>query len=991
MDRESMTSRWSEVKDHLAIALDMTEDERAVYLEQLRADDAALHAEVSELLGTNEDDSLVVDQPVVRLTEPTDGPLLPNEIGPYQILGEIGQGGMGTVYLAKRYDDAYAHKVALKILKRGMDTVEIVNRFRTERDILANLNHPHIAQLQGGGTTDNGLPYFVMEYIEGQPITEYCDERKLSLEERLKLFGKVCDAVHFAHRNQVIHRDLKPSNILISNKGVPKLLDFGIAKLVSPNEQQTQTATHMRALTPEYASPEQLTGDLVTTSSDIYALGVLLYELLTGRRPFYWDSREEAVIRRMMEGDLPPRPSSVITRTLTTRSKQINPQLVSANRSIDIRRLRRSLKGDLDNIVLMALRREPENRYDSARQMADDISRHLTGHPVLANGESLGYLFRAFLNRYKGQALLGTLLVGALISSAGLYQQSNAVKREQFAREQVTDLTVSMMETLDPFKIDDGSDMGPDGLLRSISERLNHMGDAPEIRIQLLTAMGRVLLNRGNLSQAGPLINEAHLLSLELFDGDSLQVGEATLLMGRIHQERWEYAKAAVYLDRALEIRRKHYPENHPKVAEALVFRNDLMVEQAFEESGPIAVKAYEILEPEKDLYTEAFMVATIQYGESLRRDLRMEEARDLYMKTLDMHQDGYGNRVTRGQTLLYLGLMNHILRDWEEAKAYYMDSLELLRSSLGVSHPKMIDILAHLSGIYSTIDRDKSLELANLAIEKGTELLGSYSPRLIASHAVRARHGKDYLMMAHHQIGIIMENVALRDDLYTQQQIDIWQGDQFPFLARDLMEVGEEWAEAERLFRLALDSQKRRYGEDSGNIALCQSMLGELLYYCGQFEEAESLFIKVIMAIEKEPERLLSVLDYPTRFLSQMQERKGELAAARYFMRETLMIQIQHYQGIGVGQVYCHLQLARYYWLGGDQKSALDALDIADQILTARNQNDKLPKLVYDHVSKNMGLPTKYNIGEFWDRDNEWLFKPVNLQLKAYKKPPTL
>src|ERR1700730_6849802 len=283
---------------------------------------------------------------------------------------------MGTVFLAERADDEYRKQVAIKLIKRGMDTDSVLRRFRNERQILAGFDHPNIARLFDGGTTADGLPYFVMEYIEGLPIDEYCNKRALSIPERLKLFREVCAAVSYAHRHLVIHRDIKRSNILVTAEGVPKLLDFGIAKILQSGDGAPTfaTMTGLRLMTPEYASPEQVRGQPVTTASDVYSLGVILYELLTGQFPYRFASQTPRDIERAITTTQPEKPSTAIARS-------------DGNSKFEIRNSK-FLKGDLDNIVLTALRKEPERRYQSVEQFSEDIRRHLEARPIVAGTDT---------------------------------------------------------------------------------------------------------------------------------------------------------------------------------------------------------------------------------------------------------------------------------------------------------------------------------------------------------------------------------------------------------------------------------------------------------------------------------------------------------------------------------------------------------------------------------------------------------------------------
>src|SRR6476469_9551481 len=315
------SERWTRVKNLFDAAVDLAPDERAALLAAECDGDDALRLEVESLLESDRLTGEFIEEPIVGIPsdlfpETPEESLVGRQFGAYQIIREIGRGGLGTVYLAARADDEYRKEVALKIVRRGLDTDDILRRFRNERQILAQLDHPNIARLTDGGTTDEGLPYFVMDYVKGEPLAAYCEAHGLSTTERLDLFRKVCSAVTYAHQNLVIHRDLKPSNILVTSEGEPKLLDFGIAKLLGADEEPlAQTMAGQRFMTPEYASPEQVRGDKITTASDVYSLGVLLYELLTGRRPYRLKTRTPDEISRAITTQEPERPSSAVTKT----------------------------------------------------------------------------------------------------------------------------------------------------------------------------------------------------------------------------------------------------------------------------------------------------------------------------------------------------------------------------------------------------------------------------------------------------------------------------------------------------------------------------------------------------------------------------------------------------------------------------------------------------------------------------------------------------
>jgi Tol biopolymer transport system component len=403
--------RWRRVEELLDAALELPPAERESFLRRECADAPELAGEVSKILRAGERPGSILDAPIHRLT-----PLLPNEeipapperVGPYRIERPIGEGGMGTVYLAQRDDGEFDQRVALKLVRRGLHLdSRIVRRFREERQILATLNHPGIARLLDGGLTEDHLPYFAMELVEGVSIDRYCDARGLSVDERLELFARVCDAVAHAHGKQIVHRDIKPSNILVTDVGEPRLLDFGIAKLLDSAEAPDLTRRSERLLTPEYASPEQIRGEPVVVASDVYCLGVLLYELLTGRRPFPRAHRTAHELERAVLEEDPTRPSDVV---------RAEPR-------------HRQLKGDLDAIVLTAMNKEPARRYASAGELGADVRRHLAGQPVTARGTTSVYRVRRWARRHHrvlGSAVGGGVLGAGLIFAIALRADRDA-------------------------------------------------------------------------------------------------------------------------------------------------------------------------------------------------------------------------------------------------------------------------------------------------------------------------------------------------------------------------------------------------------------------------------------------------------------------------------------------------------------------------------------------------------------------------------------
>jgi len=441
---------WVTLKEKLQAALDLAPEKRRAYLDETAGSNPELRRELESLLVAHENAGTDFlnspSAPTIAIAEnPERSELfIGRRIGPYQIVNQIGAGGMGEVYRAFRIDE-YEKEVAIKVVRAGQESGFSLSRFKNERQILARLDHPNIAHLLDGGTTDDGLPYFVMEFIEGKPIDEYCDSHKLPTEERLRLFLQVCSAVQYAHQRLIIHRDIKPSNIIVTSEGTPKLLDFGIAKILDPEATAGQfepTLTIFRAFTPEYASPEQVKGDPITTASDVYSLGVVLYELLAGRHPYRKpNSKPQEIFHAVCEVE-PEKPSTAVKKKNAGQSARELPSTVLvATPDSSAQRLSKRLRGDIDNIVLMALRKEPQRRYTSVEQFAEDIRRHLENLPVLARKDTVGYRTSKFINRHKAGVvaaiLLTLILLGALaitLWEARVARQLAAVARSQEAR-----------------------------------------------------------------------------------------------------------------------------------------------------------------------------------------------------------------------------------------------------------------------------------------------------------------------------------------------------------------------------------------------------------------------------------------------------------------------------------------------------------------------------------------------------------------------------
>ena len=541
--------QWARVKAlfHEARACPPAERERWL---ANQCSDAAIHGQVEAMLRAYETNPEFMEQPVAEL--PRDVEPLPGvreiavgqRIGAFDLVSELGRGGMGEVFAAVRADGHYDQQVALKLVRTGYATAGIVERFRAERQILAGLEHPNIARLLEGGTTDAGTPYLVMELVDGVPIDVFCRDRSLSVSERLQLFLHVCAAVHYAHQRLVIHRDIKPANILITAHGIPKLLDFGIAKVLDPAGNTAETL--LRPFTPDYASPEQVRGEPVSTATDVYSLGMVLYRLLTGRSPYHVESQTHGALAAAITGQEPERPSAAVIRPDENPAGDQTPSL----------RLQRQLRGDLDFILLKALRKEPEKRYASAAELADDIRRYMDGLPVAARKGTWTYLAGKFARRHRTIVAAATLvlvtLVAGIIVTAREARISEAHRRRADARfNDVRKLANSLM-----FEIHDSIQHLPGAtaarrviLVRSL-EYLDSLAkesdDEPDLRRELASAYSRIGAVQGNPASMNLGDAKSALVSLQ----KSVEIREA-LARSNPHNRPDQVELAAAYLDYA--------------------------------------------------------------------------------------------------------------------------------------------------------------------------------------------------------------------------------------------------------------------------------------------------------------------------------------------------------------------------------------------------------------------------------------------------------
>jgi eukaryotic-like serine/threonine-protein kinase len=513
-----MKAEWRRVEEVFLSALEHSEENRAAFLQVACAGDAPLHEEVEAMLRSHEEAADFIEQPAYQvnaelLVEETGALKIGELFGGYKIHSLLGEGGMGEVYLAE--DTRLGRKVAIKLVKRGLGRANLIRHFRREEGILAGLTHPNIARLYGGAVTPEGVPYFVMEYVEGERLDSYCDEQKLTIPERLQLFRRICSAVSYAHQHLVIHRDIKPANIRVTADGEPKLLDFGIAKFLDPQTSDIaeQTMTLLGVMTPEYASPEQVRGESMTTASDVYSLGVVLYKLLTGQSPYRTKTnRPDEIVRAVTEQE-PTRPSTVIGLSGNQQSAISN---------------QRSLRGDLDNIILMAMRKEPSRRYSSVGQFSADIQRHLDALPVIARKDTFTYRASKFIRRHRVAVAAAFLillsLVGGIIATTW---QAQAARHEKAKAEDVKNALVRMLNYSNPvvFSPQNNGQKTVKEILDETAKQLENgeFSNQPEIKVELEQIIAECYWGQGNYALASKYTQEYLDLHRKLYGENDIK------------------------------------------------------------------------------------------------------------------------------------------------------------------------------------------------------------------------------------------------------------------------------------------------------------------------------------------------------------------------------------------------------------------------------------------------------------------------------------
>jgi serine/threonine protein kinase len=843
--------RWQRLERLFEAAEPLPPAERSAFLDAVFAEDPdrELRQELEEMLrtdlGSGSSGVAVAIAEGLQVWAENEKP--PSHLGPYRIRREIGRGGMATVYEAERDDQEFERKVAVKVIRRGMDSADIVRRLRRERQILANLDHPNIARLLDGGTTQDGRPYVVMEHIAGEPIDRYCLRQGLGLEERLRLFRQICDAVHFAHRNLVLHRDIKPSNILVTSEGVPKLLDFGIAKVVEggrePDSTEEHTRTGLRYLTPEWASPEQVRGEPLTTASDVYSLGLLLYWLVAGRRAYEVDPKRPTEMERIVcEVDPPPpRRSGQQTSGFQRLARRWAPGLLSP-------------ADDLDVVVMVALRKDPARRYASAEQLSEDLRRFLENLPIDARKDSFGYRTGVFVRRHRLAVLFAAITFVTLLTTALVAIGQARVARDERQRaeenlqlaeeqrrraEQVAELLVDIFEVSDPGEARGRTLTAREVLDQGAQRMRSSLKSDPDLRADLLGTIGRVYQKLALYDDAEALIEEATRLRQSL-DAGGPKTAASLRSLAQLALDRGHYEKAEKLGREALALFQAGNPPERLEIARCLLLIAEVEIEldrlaEAEARFGEVLAIQEELLGPDAEEVSQT----RNRMGELHYRRGSFEAARATFDNLLETRRRVLGDdHPELALALNNLAAAELRLRRFGEAEDHLHEVLAIRRRIFGEVHDQVASALNNLAAVQSERnDLKAAIGNAGAALAIYRQVLGPEHPRVADSlhnlgnfHQILGRYDE--------AVRFYDEALDLRRRIY---------GSDSPAVAQTLRNLGDLYLEmesdperAEGYYLEALSIDRRALPPNDYRLAISLVGLGRLALVRDTPEEAE-------------------------------------------------------------------------------------------------------------------------------------------------------
>jgi serine/threonine protein kinase len=902
-------AEWARIEAILDDVLELDPPARAAAIDRACAGDARLRAQVEALVAADGGQAALFDMPAVEyaaglVRAASEAEALADEeqpgdrIGPYRIIREIGRGGMGRVFQADRADGEFEQQVALKLVGSGYAGPEIRQRFLRERQILARLQHPSIARLLDGGMTADRRPYFAMEYVAGEPITVYCDTRTLDVNARLDLFAAVCDAVQYAHQNLVVHRDLKPSNTLVTAEGQVKLLDFGIAKLLHEDDESalvTLTRLGSGPMTPEYAAPEQVRGEPVTTATDVYALGALAYELLTGRGPHHLARRTAAEVERVIAERDVVRPSSVVVRNGSGTAVTARADAIARARATEPARLRRKLRGDLDTIVMQALQKDPARRYPSAGALAEDVRRYCDGRPIAARRDSVGYRAGKFVRRHAlgvGATVLVLLaLVAGLIGTAW---QAGVASREAAKANEVSRFLAGLFAVADPARTNAADITARELLDRGATRIETELADQPDVQAEMMLLLGRIYRELGVYERARPLLQRSLEVRRATSGREDAQTAATMSELGRLWLDMGRPQDAEQLQRETLALRRRLLGPNHPDVGKTLrdlatVLNNRGKYEEAEtlqREGLAISQRQFGPEHEEVASDLEGLQAILRSRGQSEAAVAAARQVLDIRQKVLGpdhletatamnnlaiLHRDRWelaeAERLYRevlafdlrrlGEVHPYTATVSNnlafVLRDrgqYDEAERLFRSALDIDYRLYGREHPNVATVLNNLASLLAAKGNyDESARRSRESLAMFRRVYGDNDWRVGMVQGVLAS-----VLSAQHDAGaeaLYREALARLERSLTAVH---------PTLEPVLIGLGNYLTvkgaatEAEPLLRRAFNTRLARLGERHPRTAEAQIRLGACLAALGKTDEARTLMTAGHARLRDEP-----------------------------------------------------------------------------------------------------------------------------------------
>ncbi|MGH7574709.1 MAG: tetratricopeptide repeat protein [Longimicrobiales bacterium] len=891
---------WQRLESVFFGALELLPERRGGYLDRACGADGALRAEVDAVLAAHA--TTETDQPEAEAEpQPGFGSMSGARIGAYRLDERVGRGGMAEVYRAERVDDEYRQEVAIKLVRSGLDPAEMIRRFRVERQILANLQHPNIATLLDGGVTPEAQPYLVMQYVRGVPITTYAETHRLSIVERLRLFRTVCDAVQYAHANLVVHRDLKPSNILVTEEEQVRLLDFGIAKLLDPDSAALagELTGDLLLFTPEHAAPEQLQHMPITTATDVYALGVLLYELLTGVRPFRGTTPLElyhAVCRQE-----PTRPSVAVASGSADSVPTVKTRSTAFKR---LRTLRphgraRLLRGDLDHIVIMALRKEPERRYASAGQFGEDVMRCLEGMPVRARPASLGYRIRKFVGRNRAASLAAVSLVAGLLGTAWQARRAGSeaaqavADRDRAAR--VSRLLVDVFRLSDPSSTRGQTVAAREVLGQGVTRIVNDLSGQPEAQADLLTEVGQIYRNLGLFDDAGVQLTHALELRRSVFHESHARVAESLTRLAEVRTEQGRAEEAVRLARSATAILRDHgsVRRPHPALVDALLALGGalrLTLTPAVPQAAAAYTEAVSLLERQANPDDARFAQAFFGLADAAHSQGQFDLADSLLQQTIARYaRPGAAPHPDAATSMHNLGTLRMYRRQPADAEPMLREALRLRRQIYGAVHPAVAQTLYALARSLTLAGRyADAVQIADQAVAVtdstwGKDHLSAADARLALGFSLlKVDQGERAVQILEAALVVLRAQLGPSDTRVFGTEV---------MVAQAYSSMGQ-FDRARTRFSEILRRVDVDLGPDHAFRAHLQFELARLDFDAGRLNDAEAKAQESLALTRKvlRPDHRFAL--WSTIVLAQVHASRGQLAAADSLLRNVLSAQ---------------------------------------------------------------------------------------------------